>query len=150
MVRWKHICLTIYWHNYPKKATFAAGGQQRTDSTHVLAAIRKLNRTECIGETMRKTLNDLATVAPEWLLEQVTLDWFDLYGPRFDSYHLPKTKTELADLQLRIGADGHHLLDAIYAPSAPSCLVTIYTVRPNHAAGLDTTILLPQWTAQMA
>ena len=35
---------------------------------------------------MRKTLNDLATVAPEWLLEQVTPDWFDLYGPRFDEF----------------------------------------------------------------
>ena len=60
-----------------EKGFVKAGGKQRTDSTHVLAAIRKLNRTECVGETMRKTLNDIATVAPEWLLEQVTSDWFD-------------------------------------------------------------------------
>jgi transposase len=28
-------------------------GKQRTDSTHVLAAIRTLRRLECVGETMR-------------------------------------------------------------------------------------------------
>lgn len=30
-----------------------ARGQQRTDSTHVLAAVRTLRRLECVGETMR-------------------------------------------------------------------------------------------------
>lgn len=39
-------------------------GQQRTDSTHVVAAVRNLNRLEAIGETMRAALNILATVAP--------------------------------------------------------------------------------------
>ena len=37
----------------------------RTDSTHVLAATRDLNRLELVGETLRATLNALATVAPE-------------------------------------------------------------------------------------
>ena len=40
-----------------------ARGQQRTDSTHVLAAIRVLNRLELVAETLRATLNELATVA---------------------------------------------------------------------------------------
>ena len=30
-----------------------ARGRQRTDSTHVLAKIRALNRTECVVETLR-------------------------------------------------------------------------------------------------
>ena len=42
-------------------------GQQRTDSTHVLAAIRVLNRLELVGETLRAALNELACEAPEWL-----------------------------------------------------------------------------------
>jgi transposase len=50
-----------------------ARGRQRTDSSHVLAAIRKLNRLECMGETLRAALNALATVAPQWLLEQITI-----------------------------------------------------------------------------
>jgi transposase len=41
-----------------------AGGHARTDSTHIVAAIRALNRLECVGETLRAALNDLAVVAP--------------------------------------------------------------------------------------
>jgi transposase len=32
-------------------------GKQRTDSTHVLAAIRTMNRLERVGETLRAALN---------------------------------------------------------------------------------------------
>src|SRR6195952_5403244 len=35
-----------------------ARGRQRTDGTHVLAAIRNLNRLELLAETLRATLND--------------------------------------------------------------------------------------------
>src|SRR4051812_17021315 len=38
-----------------------ARGRQRTDSTHVLAAVRTLNRLERVGETLRVALNELAT-----------------------------------------------------------------------------------------
>src|SRR5713101_4255100 len=40
-------------------------GQQRTDSTHVLAAIQTLNRLECVGETLRHALNVLSIVVPD-------------------------------------------------------------------------------------
>jgi transposase len=42
-----------------------AGGQQRTDATHVLAAVRATHRAVCVGETLRAALNALAEVAPE-------------------------------------------------------------------------------------
>src|SRR4051794_39597568 len=42
-------------------------GRQRVDSTHVLAAIRVLNRLERVGETMRPALNELAVMTPDWL-----------------------------------------------------------------------------------
>jgi transposase len=35
----------------------AAGGRQRTDSTHVLARVRRLNRIDLVGETLRAALN---------------------------------------------------------------------------------------------
>ena len=41
-----------------------AGGRQRTDSTHVLAAVRTLNRMEFVGETLRAALEALAVAAP--------------------------------------------------------------------------------------
>ena len=44
-----------------------ARGQQRTDSTRVLASIRALNRLELVGETLRAALNELAVAAPDWL-----------------------------------------------------------------------------------
>jgi transposase len=91
-----------------------ARGKQRTDSTHVLAAIRKVNRLELVGETLRHVLNELANIAPEWVLRQVTPDWFKRYGARFEAYRLPNEKTERAQLQAQIGADGSHLLSAIY------------------------------------
>jgi transposase len=41
-----------------------ARGTQRTDSTHVLAAIRTLHRLECVLEAMHWVLNQLSDVAP--------------------------------------------------------------------------------------
>ena len=42
-----------------------ARGRQRTDSTHVLARVRAVNRLACVGETLRQALTSLAVVAPE-------------------------------------------------------------------------------------
>src|SRR4028119_1071421 len=53
--------------HFQEKGLLKARGRQRTDSTHVLAAIRVMNRLEMVAETLRATLNDLAEVAPEWL-----------------------------------------------------------------------------------
>jgi transposase len=58
-------------------------GKQRTDSTHVLAAIRTTNRLECVGEAMRHALNVLSEVAPDWLLEQMKPEWAKRYQSRF-------------------------------------------------------------------
>jgi transposase len=41
-----------------------ARGQQRTDSTHVLAAIRILRWLELVAETLRQAHNELDTVCP--------------------------------------------------------------------------------------
>jgi transposase len=45
------------------KGLLKAHGRQRTDSTHVLAAVRTLNRLERVGETLRAALNALAVAA---------------------------------------------------------------------------------------
>jgi transposase len=88
-------------------------GQQRTDSTHVLGAVRALNRLEGVGETLRHALNVLAVTVPDWLLAHSALDWVDRYGPRMDDYRLPKSQTERAAYAELIGQDGQHLLEAI-------------------------------------
>lgn len=85
-------------------------GQQRTDSTHVLAVARDLNRLEVVGETLRHALNVLAAAYPDWLRRQVQPDWFDRYGVRFEEYRLPPTASERQALAERIGRDGAYLL----------------------------------------
>jgi transposase len=80
-----------------------ARGKQRTDSTHVLAAIHVLNRLECVGETLRHTLNVLATAAPAWLRAWVPGDWFDRYGQRLQESRLPKGKAERDALAEQVG-----------------------------------------------
>jgi transposase len=99
-----------------------ARGKQRTDSTHVLAAVRSLNRLERVGETMRAVLNLLAEIAPEWLRQQIEPDWGDLYGPRLEQSRLPKKESEREQLAIEIGADGYRLLWAIWSDTAPSYL----------------------------
>jgi len=54
--------------------------KQRTDSTHVLAAIRDLNRLELVHETMRNALEHLATVVGAWLISKASPEWPERYG----------------------------------------------------------------------
>ena len=42
-----------------------ANGRQRTDATHVLAAVPVRNRLACLGEPLRHARNTLATHAPD-------------------------------------------------------------------------------------
>jgi transposase len=94
-------------------------GQQRTDSTHVLAAVRTLNRLERVGETLRAALNELATIAPDWLRTQAPAAWYERYGERVENYDLPKSEAERQKLALVIGADGRQLLRALEAAERP-------------------------------
>jgi transposase len=89
-----------------------AKGRQRTDSTRVLASVHDYNRLECVWEAMRWALNSLAQVAPEWLREQATADWYERYERRPEGFRL--TDKERLALLEQIGADGHKLLDVIY------------------------------------
>ena len=80
--------------HFKTQGLLKARGQQRTDSTHVLAAIRTLNRLECIGETMRHALETLAVVSPAWLRPLVPPEWKERYEHRIQEYRLPKSQTE--------------------------------------------------------
>ena len=96
-----------------------ARGRQRTDATHVLASIRVLNRLELLGETLRAALNELATVAPDWLRALAPVAWYERYGARVENYDLPKSDAERHQLAAVIGADGRQLLQAIETADRP-------------------------------
>src|SRR5215831_15379737 len=96
-----------------------ARGQQRTDSTHVLAAIRVLNRLELVAETLRAALNAVATVAPAWLQAVTPLAWYERSSRRIEESRLPKDTAAREAYAQMVGEDGCHLLDAFEAPDAP-------------------------------
>jgi len=95
------------------RSLLKARGKQRTDSTHVLAAIRNLNRLELVGETLRHALNSLAVVVPNWLRAQVPPEWFDRYGPPFSDWRLPHSEVKREALAETIGQDGFDLWEMI-------------------------------------
>jgi transposase len=104
-------------------------GKQRSDSTHVLAAIRTMNRLECVAETLRAALNSLAVVVPEWLRSQVPAEWYERYGTRTEEYRFPKEATKRQALTEQIGADGWWLLTAIRTADAPGWLSEVPAVE---------------------
>lgn len=104
-------------------------GRQRTDSTHVLAAIQVLNRLELVGETLRHALNTLAAVAPDWLRSQVPADWYPRYSRRFEEYRLPDALTARTALAEQIGADGRALLAMVFASETDAWLRQVPAVE---------------------
>lgn len=94
-----------------------AGGRQRTDSTHVVAAVRELNRLELAGEALRAAVQALVVAAPDWLAATVDVGvWEQRYGLRVDSWRLPSQQTKRDQLARVYGADGWLLLEAVYDP----------------------------------
>jgi transposase len=107
-----------------------AGGKQRTDSTHVLAAVRDLNRLELAGESVRAAVEALSVAAPGWLPAVIDVhDWVERYGARVDSWRLPASAVKRQQLAQAYGSDALTLLRAVYAPEAPDWLPELPAVE---------------------
>ena len=106
-----------------------AGMRQRTDSTHVLGRVRDLNRLELAGESVRAALEALAAAAPGWLAGVIDASWQEVYGQRIDAFRLPEGKARRADLAVRYGRDGYHLLRQAHGPAAPGWLRDLPAVQ---------------------
>ncbi|MCA1671395.1 MAG: transposase [Actinobacteria bacterium] len=97
-----------------------AGGKARTDSTHVICAVRDLNRLELAGESVRAGVEALAAVAPDWLPTVIDIaGWGRRYGARVDTWRLPTSKTKRAELVAAYGTDAVALLRAVHDAGAP-------------------------------
>jgi transposase len=106
-----------------------ARSKQRTDATRVLAAIRVMNRLELIGETIRAALNELSTVAPDWLQSVALSDWYKRYGRRIEDDRLPQSKEKRAVYAHTMGEDGFLLLDRLAGTEVPSTWRELPTVE---------------------
>ena len=97
-------------------------GKQRTDSTHIEAAIRNMNRLECAGETLRAALNSLAVVVPDWLRAHAPQEWYDRYERRMEDFRIPKEASKHEAWAQQIGQDGFDLLAWTKEVDAPTWL----------------------------
>ena len=105
--------LATMLEHFKEKGLLKAQGKQRTDSTHVLASVRAVNRLELLGETLRAALNELATTAPDWLRDVAPDAWFERYRHRIENYRLPKTQTKRDAFALSMAEDGFALLNIL-------------------------------------
>lgn len=106
-----------------------ARGRQRTDATHVVAAVRDLNRLEMVGETLRAGLEALAAAAPRWLAGHADADLVKRYAARVDEWRLPSEQTKRRQLAVQVGNDGWRLLRAMAGKQAPAWLWEIPAVE---------------------
>lgn len=106
-----------------------ARGRQRTDSTHVLGAIRLLNRLEFVIETVRHALNTLAVVAPDWIRAHVPADWVLRYDHRAEDYRLPQADHERTALAEAVGQDGLQVLAWITENEADQWLLNVPAIQ---------------------
>ena len=95
-----------------------AGGKMRTDSTHVISAVRDLNRLELAGESVRACLEQLAVAAPQLVAQLLDDSWSTRYAARTGTWRMPASTTRKEELALAYGRDGHTLLKAVYAAAA--------------------------------
>jgi hypothetical protein len=94
-----------------EKKLLKARGRQRTDSTHVIAAVREMNRLELMAETLRATLNVLATIDPQWLQGVAPAEWYKRYSARIDHSRLPQGNKARREYTQQVGRDGVMLQD---------------------------------------
>jgi transposase len=98
-----------------------ARGRARTDATHVLGAVRTLNRIELVGETLRCALEQIAALRPGLLVALLDAGWAERYGRRVELARLlgrGSAKTSANALARQIAGDGMALLAAIDAEAA--------------------------------
>ena len=118
-----------------------AGGKQRTDSTHVVAAVAALTRLELAGESVRAALEALAAAHPAWLERRVCVsDFARRYGTPMTSWRPPLSPPEQDELAIAYARDGYALLEAVYDGAAPAWL------RELPAVGVLRRVLLQNYT----
>jgi transposase len=106
-----------------------AGGKQRTDSTHVVAAVAALNRLELAYESVRAALEALTAAHPDWVAATLhASDWARRYGTPVKGWHPPAPEKQQGELAVAYAKDGHALLEAVYDKASPAWLAGLPAV----------------------
>jgi transposase len=94
-----------------EKQLLKARGTARTDSTHVLAKVKALNRWVALIETFRHTLIILSKQATEWLKQYAPSHWLTQYRYRFETF--PAKENNQLPQAIQAGRDGFQLFTLI-------------------------------------
>jgi transposase len=125
----EHLLLESLLEACKERGYLKVRGRQRTDSTHVLGALRVLSQLEQTAETMRAALNALAAADPDWLREHADPEWFERYARRIEDQRLPKGKEARREYLQTVGADGARLIAQLDDPHTPQNLKTLGEVE---------------------
>jgi transposase len=107
-----------------------AGGKQRTDSTHVVAAVSALNRLELAGESVRAAVEALAAAHPDWTAQVLEAgEWARRYGTPMTSWRPPASKKKQDELAVAYARDGFALLEAVFRKESPAWLAQVPAVQ---------------------
>ncbi|MHB8595629.1 MAG: hypothetical protein ACYDER_02325 [Ktedonobacteraceae bacterium] len=111
-----------------------------------------MSSLESVGESLRAALNEIADVAPDWLLGVVNPDWFDRYVHRFELQRLPKGEQAKEDLRKQVGEDSWHLLQVATSEQVPQSVRTclglarLQHIWNQHFERVDGLIRLSRWS----
>jgi transposase len=105
----------------------------RTDSTHVLARARALNRLEKLGETFRVALEQIARMAPGWLAPRLKPLWEKEFTHPVQIGRLPKSDRARQEWGRRLAADGAWLLEQIDTDPVEAWLARLPAVQTLRA-----------------
>jgi len=125
----EYLLLEVLLDRAKTQGWLKAGGRQRTDSTHILAAIHRLNRIELVAQTLQHALNEIARCEGAWLKQHAPTEWWDRYAKKLDDYRLPKSETARRQMAEVIGRDGLQLLQMVNQADAPPELATLEAIR---------------------
>lgn len=112
-------------------------GVQRTDSTHVLAAVRRLTRVAWLGTLLRAALTRLAEHDPEWLTGWVPGEWCERSSRRLEEWRLPAAKDTQEAVREHIGQDGLCLLSERWREPTPASLRALPEIEGFRTTGMQ-------------
>jgi len=101
----------------------------RTDSTHILARTRKLNRLEKLGEGFRLALEQIARMAPGWLAPRLKPHWEKEFTHPVQIGRLPESDRAREEWGRRTAADGAWLLEQIDTDPVDGWLARLPAVK---------------------
>ena len=78
----------------------------RTDSTHVISAVRDLNRLELAGEPVRACLEQLMVAAPQVVANLLDHSWGRRYAASVDTWRMPACEARKLSWHWRTAAMG--------------------------------------------